>query len=206
MPHETATTILRWRDATGLGLEHAVFEDRGDHEGVSFDSVVIAPPEDGYAFAYSVRCDRSWRVREASILLVGAPEPLEFGLIGHAAGEQVPTQLFDGIPVVPGGALGTRAVLRNHHAMRAMAVGLEFNQGGPLARPRPCHRLLRRLRYGEQVVAVRHQTRDAVRCPAISDVFNGAVARHMRRGRVVVVLADEDQRPLLNRRHVQGLV
>ena len=27
MPHETATTVLRWRDATGLGLEHAVFEE-----------------------------------------------------------------------------------------------------------------------------------------------------------------------------------
>ena len=77
MPHETATTILRWRDASGLGLEHAVFEDRGDGGGVSFDSVVVAPPEDGYALAYSVRCDRSWRVREASVLLVGAPEPLE---------------------------------------------------------------------------------------------------------------------------------
>ena len=73
---ETASTILRWRDASGLGLEHAVFEDRGDHADVSFDSAVIGSPEDGYAIAYSIRCDRAWRVREASVFLIGTPEPL----------------------------------------------------------------------------------------------------------------------------------
>jgi len=83
VPRESATTILRWRDASGLGLEHAVFEDRGDGGDVSFDSAVIGSPENHYAIAYSIHCDRSWRVREASVLLVGAPEPLELRSDGN---------------------------------------------------------------------------------------------------------------------------
>ena len=98
MTMEIATTILRWRDASGRGLEHAVFEDRGAG-GVSFDSVVIGSPEDGTAIAYSIRCDRSWRVREASVLLVGTPEPLLLRSDGNGhwwGGEGTPLDALDG--------------------------------------------------------------------------------------------------------------
>ena len=72
MPHETATTILRWRDATGLGLEHAVFEGQG---GVNEESLSTSISG---AYGQSAHQGRSWvlvaidRVSEAGDLeLVG---------------------------------------------------------------------------------------------------------------------------------------
>ena len=59
--------IIRWRDATGAGLEHCQIGRSSD--GFEIESLVIAP--EGFAARYRIGCDAEWRLREAEIELVG---------------------------------------------------------------------------------------------------------------------------------------
>lgn len=59
--------IYRWRSAAGGGLEHCVLQ--AGPAGLHAHSVVIHA--DGFAIAYDVECDSDWRIRRASVGVVG---------------------------------------------------------------------------------------------------------------------------------------
>ena len=64
------TIVARWRDETGLGLEHCVIREHGD--GVLVESVVIGGEGDPrFAARYRIACDARWRVRNAEISVAG---------------------------------------------------------------------------------------------------------------------------------------
>jgi hypothetical protein len=62
-----------WRSWEGPGLEHLCFAEDGD--GAVADGVVIAATdEQRYRLRYRVETDAAWRVREASVELIGEPD------------------------------------------------------------------------------------------------------------------------------------
>jgi len=64
------TVVARWRDKTGLGLEHCVI--REDTDGVVVESVVIGGDDDPrFAARYRIACDARWHVRRAEIAVAG---------------------------------------------------------------------------------------------------------------------------------------
>jgi uncharacterized protein len=80
----SATTIARWRDWSGTGIEHLVL--REDEDGVVAESALLGTTEAGAVFAvrYRISCDASWRVRELGISPVG--DARRFELVGDGAG------------------------------------------------------------------------------------------------------------------------
>jgi hypothetical protein len=66
------TVVARWRDATGLGLEHCVV--REDAGGVHAVSVLIGGEGDPrFAARYRIDCDARWQLRRAEIAVAGDP-------------------------------------------------------------------------------------------------------------------------------------
>jgi hypothetical protein len=61
---------VRWRDATGTGLEHCRLRRSGG--GIEVESLVIAP--EGFAARYRLACDAGWRVRQAEVECVAGAE------------------------------------------------------------------------------------------------------------------------------------
>lgn len=59
----TRTTIARWRDWSGKGIEHLVLTERR-YEIVA-DSVILGTSDEGvFAARYRILCDASWRARK----------------------------------------------------------------------------------------------------------------------------------------------
>jgi uncharacterized protein len=80
----STTTVVRWRDWTGTGIEHLVLTE--DADGVVAESALLGTTESGSVFAlrYRIGCDAAWRVRELQISPVG--DARRFELISDGAG------------------------------------------------------------------------------------------------------------------------
>lgn len=80
----SATTIARWRDWAGTGIEHLVLT--ADPDGIVAESALLGTTDVGsvYAMRYRIRCDPSWQVRELGISLVG--DARRFELVSDGAG------------------------------------------------------------------------------------------------------------------------
>jgi hypothetical protein len=80
----SATTIARWRDWAGTGIEHLVLTE--DPDEIVAESALLGTTDVGsvYAMRYRIRCDPSWKVRELGISLVG--ETRRFELVSDGAG------------------------------------------------------------------------------------------------------------------------
>jgi hypothetical protein len=65
--------ILRWRDWSGDGLEHAVLLEETDH--IEVQSLTISGrASDGFAALYSLKLNRDWCVLEVRASIVGVPD------------------------------------------------------------------------------------------------------------------------------------
>lgn len=80
----STTTVARWRDWTGTGIEHLVLVEQSDE--VVAESALLGTTDLGavYAMRYRIRCDQSWQVRELGISLVG--DARRFELVSDGAG------------------------------------------------------------------------------------------------------------------------
>jgi hypothetical protein len=80
----TITTVVRWRDWAGTGIEHLVLTE--DADGIVAESALLGTTESGTAFAlrYRINCDTAWHVREMQISPVG--DARRFELISDGAG------------------------------------------------------------------------------------------------------------------------
>jgi hypothetical protein len=78
------TTVARWRDWAGSGIEHLVLSEGSDE--VIVESALLGTTDVGsvYAMRYRIRCDPSWHVRELGISLVG--DARRFELVSDGAG------------------------------------------------------------------------------------------------------------------------
>ena len=65
-------TSVRWQSWDRTGLEHLALQENA--RGIAADSVLIGTAEGkAFALSYQIVCDRSWRVREVELSLVGGP-------------------------------------------------------------------------------------------------------------------------------------
>ncbi len=80
----STSTIARWRDWAGTGIEHLVLTV--DTDGVVAESALLGTTDIGAVFAlrYRIRCDSSWYVRELGISAVG--DARRFELVSDGAG------------------------------------------------------------------------------------------------------------------------
>jgi uncharacterized protein len=78
------STVARWRDWAGTGIEHLVLSH--DSDGVVAESALLGTTDIGTVFAlrYRIRCDPSWHVREFGISPVG--DARRFELVSDGAG------------------------------------------------------------------------------------------------------------------------
>ena len=90
--------------------------------------------------------------------------------------------------------------------MAGQAGDLGLDERGAIAGPGPGDRVARGRVAGQDVVAVHDHAGDAVARRAIGHVGARHLARHRDADRVAVVLDDEDERQLVDRREVQALV
>ena len=90
--------------------------------------------------------------------------------------------------------------------MAARAIGLGLDQRRTLARPRPLGRLERGFGDGGEIVAVDDDARHRIGARAVGDIGDGGRAGHRHRHRILIVLADEDDRQLPDRGEVERLV
>ena len=63
------STIVRWRQWQGPGIEHLVL--RQDRNGISAESVVVAADNEPFAVHYRIACGPDWRTKEVEVRLVG---------------------------------------------------------------------------------------------------------------------------------------
>jgi hypothetical protein len=84
----------RWQDWDGKGIEHLVLRE-GVREIVA-ESVVVGSADDSvFAIRYRICCDKSWRVRNAEISMVGENREIEIAGDGKgnwtdASGKRLP--------------------------------------------------------------------------------------------------------------------
>jgi uncharacterized protein len=80
----STSTVARWRDWAGTGIEHCVLT--ADADGIVAESALLGTTDLGAVFAlrYRIRCDPSWRVRELGISPVG--DARRFELVGDGNG------------------------------------------------------------------------------------------------------------------------
>lgn len=77
--------VARWQDWSGTGLEHLVVRERPRE--IVAESVVVASANDApFAARYRIRCDKSWRVRNAEVGIVGNDRKTEIAIVGDAKG------------------------------------------------------------------------------------------------------------------------
>jgi hypothetical protein len=75
------TIVARWKDWSGEGLEHLVLHE--GPEGVTADSIVLAPPAGTVAAGrYRTACDPGWRVRRLEVSVAGRDGGLELSSDG----------------------------------------------------------------------------------------------------------------------------
>ena len=73
--------VARWQPWHSTGIEHLVLRE-GSREIVA-ESVVVGSADDSvFAVRYRIRCDKSWRVRNAEIALVGNDRKIEISSDG----------------------------------------------------------------------------------------------------------------------------
>ncbi len=90
----TKLVVARWQDWDAKGIEHLVLRE-GPREIVA-ESVVVASADGlNFALRYSIRCDRSWRVRNAEVGIVGDARKIEIagdgkGNWADGAGKSLP--------------------------------------------------------------------------------------------------------------------
>ena len=73
--------VARWRDWAGESLEHLVLREGPDT--ITAQSVVLGTADEGaFAARYEIVCDRSWRVREVQIELIGEERRIELASDG----------------------------------------------------------------------------------------------------------------------------
>jgi hypothetical protein len=70
------TTIARWQDWSGTGVEHLVL--REELTGVVTEAALLAGAGDGaFAARYRIACDPQWRTRRVEVRLIGDDRRLE---------------------------------------------------------------------------------------------------------------------------------
>jgi uncharacterized protein len=74
MPSTPPSSILRWTDWSGSGLEHAILTNKDEY--ITARSVVISPADSRFAVSYSLSLDTSWRTLELRVSLVGTDSSL----------------------------------------------------------------------------------------------------------------------------------
>jgi hypothetical protein len=90
----TNAVVARWQDWEAKGIEHLVLRE-GAREIVA-ESVVIASTDSStFALRYRIRCDKSWRVRSAEVVVVGSDRKIEIAGDGKgnwtdASGKRLP--------------------------------------------------------------------------------------------------------------------
>jgi uncharacterized protein len=72
----SGVVVARWQDWDGRGIEHLVLRE-GPREIVAESVVVASAGGSEFALRYRIRCDKSWRVRKAEIVVVGEPRAIE---------------------------------------------------------------------------------------------------------------------------------
>jgi hypothetical protein len=77
------TLVARWQDWDARGIEHLVL--RESRREIVAESVVVASADDAvFALRYRIRCDQSWRVRDAEISIIGEPRTIK--IVGDGKG------------------------------------------------------------------------------------------------------------------------
>lgn len=91
------TTVARWRDWTGEGLEHCVLGEFGDwgDQIVAMSYVIGQVDNDHFAARYVVECDREWRTTNVRVTLAGQGGEIHLLSTGRgnwldAVGHEVP--------------------------------------------------------------------------------------------------------------------
>lgn len=69
MADQTRSTIVRWRQWAGTGIEHLVL--RQDSGGISAESVAVSADNAPFAVHYRIACGPDWRTKEVEVGLVG---------------------------------------------------------------------------------------------------------------------------------------
>jgi len=72
----TRPIVARWRDWAGQSLEHLVLREGAD--AIFAESAILgSADEDPFAAWYRIVCDRAWRVRSATVGLIGDARRIE---------------------------------------------------------------------------------------------------------------------------------
>src|SRR5258706_2227295 len=129
-------------------------------------------------------------------------------LFAHLGRQQAVANLLDRVLVVANlvDLLAGAIFRRVRHRMSAVAVGLHFQDVGPLAGAAPCDRLVARGLHRANVHAVDLLAGDIEGDATLGKVGLRRRPRHRCAHRVTVVLDDEDDRELPQLRHVETLI
>jgi len=76
--------VARWQNWAGQSLEHLVLREGPD--AIVAESAILGMADEGaFAARYEIVCDRSWRVREVQIELIGEERRIELASdgVGH---------------------------------------------------------------------------------------------------------------------------
>jgi hypothetical protein len=102
------TTIARWEDWAGTGLQHLVLRERPDE--ILAEAAVIATEDDTrLAARFRIRCDAAWRVRHVTADVIGDDRRIDLagdGVGRWRDGAGVPLPHLDGaidvdLPLTP---------------------------------------------------------------------------------------------------------
>src|SRR6266481_4786309 len=129
-------------------------------------------------------------------------------LFAHLGRQQAVANLLDRVLVVANlvDLLAGAIFRRVRHRMSAVAVGLHFQDVGPLAGAAPCDRLVARGLHRADVHAVDLLAGDIEGDASLGKIGLGGRARHRRAHGVTIVLDDEDHRELPQLRHIETLI
>jgi uncharacterized protein len=74
--------VARWQDWDARGVEHLVLRE-GRREIVAESVVIGSAGGSDFALRYRIRCDKSWRVRNAEVALLGGTRKVEIAGDGN---------------------------------------------------------------------------------------------------------------------------
>src|ERR1044071_4235983 len=133
---------------------------------------------------------------------------LVYGRVEQLLLLQIDTEARERVLLLPGLDLFLRAVLGRvvSRGVHAQAIGDAFDQRRPISRPSPVHRLAARRVHGEHVVAVHLDARKAVGGGLLGDGAGIRLLLERHGDGPLIVLADEDHRPMPDTCEVSRLV